>query len=113
MKFALFEFHFLELASPSLGREWIEIHLGECSIAVRLSSPSLGREWIEMLDSGRYFICAVSLPPWGGSGLKYEMCHLYAMQNKSPSLGREWIEIESRTYRGQEQRVSLLGEGVD
>ena len=27
MKFALFEFHFLELASPSLGREWIEIRL--------------------------------------------------------------------------------------
>ena len=34
-----------------------------------------------------------SLPPWGGSGLKYFVCYAKLYHNWSPSLGREWIEI--------------------
>ena len=35
----------------------------------------------------------LSLPPWGGSGLKYIKIPFIAGVALSPSLGREWIEI--------------------
>ena len=36
-----------------------------------------------------------SLPPRGGSGLKYLVPHGYAAPHPSPSARREWIEIRS------------------
>ncbi len=54
-------------------------------------SPSLGREWIEIHLLSIEKCNLLSLPPWGGSGLK----STYAVLS------------------GSGGNVSLLGEGVD
>ena len=56
--------------SPSMRREWIEIssHGSESS---DVESPSMRREWIEIVDIVRRLCYNRSLPPCGGSGLKY------------------------------------------
>ena len=36
-----------------------------------------------------------SLPPCGGSGLKYQMLHGLLLGDGSPSMRREWIEMTS------------------
>ena len=57
------------------------------------ASPSLGREWIEITSPCYYYTPYPRLPPWGGSGLKYRRVTSAAHIARSPSLGREWIEI--------------------
>ena len=37
--------------------------------------------------------CAVCLPPYGGSGLKWQYAKKSAKASESPSIRREWIEI--------------------
>ena len=57
--------------SPSIRREWIEIITDEMYSLVDGQSPSIRREWIEM---EKCIFCIqenTSLPPYGGSGLKY------------------------------------------
>ena len=56
-------------------------------------SPSMRREWIEMSSVKRAVVTAASLPPCGGSGLKWDcqpLCQTYSL---SPSMRREWIEM--------------------
>ena len=53
-----------------------------------------------------------SLPPRGGSGLKFVSIHSNP-QMKSPSTRREWIEIPVERYFETLEEVSLHAEGVD
>ena len=57
--------------SPSMRREWIEM-IG-CSVwhLRSATSPSMRREWIEIKKQNREEKENESLPPCGGSGLKY------------------------------------------
>ena len=96
------------MLSPSMRREWIEMtHLFPLPGA--LLSPSMRREWIEMCynnnkeggdeslppcgGSGLKFIffaprCRLSpgLPPCGGSGLKYHFSRYFQSFKNTPSL---------------------------
>ena len=56
---------------------------------------------------------ATSLPPHGGSGLKYDHNPDFGKSEKSPSTRREWIEIMSSGVEGVGDVVSLHTEGVD
>ena len=57
--------------SPSMRREWIEIEIPKSKSAI-LVSPSMRREWIEILLTMYAKKRIISLPPCGGSGLKYQ-----------------------------------------
>ena len=61
--------------------------------SVRFSSPSMRREWIEISQKPRSVFDSYSLPPCGGSGLKYDVGILLQKFFVSPSMRREWIEI--------------------
>ena len=50
-------------------------------------SPSLGREWIEIHLSSFYEMKIKCLPPWGGSGLKFLPNDIRAELNNVPLLG--------------------------
>ena len=54
-----------------------------------------------------------SLPPCGGSGLKYKLTDPTDGGNASPSMRREWIEMESAGIVIGLVLVSLHAEGVD
>ena len=54
-----------------------------------------------------------SLPPCGGSGLKYGTRHKDRALSLSPSMRREWIEISQYDARYGKAVVSLHAEGVD
>ena len=56
-------------------------------------SPSMRREWIEMILFQAIEKNPLSLPPCGGSGLKYDHDAEAGIGSKSPSMRREWIEI--------------------
>ena len=92
-----------------MGREWIEIERESADAAYIALSPSLGREWIEIrgtkiLDKSLY-----SLPPWGGSGLKFPRLLLLLGLCVSPSLGREWIEIRGTSFSPRSYLSPSLG----
>ena len=76
--------------SPSMRREWIEMHRSPYTRCLR-TSPSMRREWIEI----------------GGTH------PLRRVRHRSPSMRREWIEIPVRFYRIDPDIVSLHAEGVD
>ena len=77
-------------------------------------SPSMRREWIEMHCFLLVCVASNSLPPCGGSGLKcLEHCGYY-LENMSPSMRREWIEmITFPVIQLLPIFVSLHAEGVD
>ena len=77
--------------SPSVWREWIEIRDTIDKIHMGEKSPSVWREWIEMLGRGLEIPKHGSLPPCGGSGLKYHIFRFHLLR----------------------QPVSLRVEGVD
>ena len=58
-------------------------------------SPSMRREWIEIIWYGEKLPWVGSLPPCGGSGLKYVTIAGLPKDDMSPSMRREWIEIVS------------------
>ena len=112
------------IASPSLGREWIEMSDLRTCTSLKLS-PSLGREWIEIDEYENQMHAEFGLPPWGGSGLKFAVeggtLMLFSLppwggsglksmellnscgRGGSPSLGREWIEIALRAINKHSQ----------
>ena len=69
-----------------------------CVITVISMSPSMRREWIEISNEHDLHQTANSLPPCGGSGLKYLSGYLRGRRQQSPSMRREWIEM-SRCLR--------------
>ena len=93
------------------------------------------REWIEISGKAKKLYSPLSLPPCGGSGLKYPKRSRNDATGRSPSMRREWIEIQRTLYhtatvwspsmrRGWieiadfakdafENMVSLHAEGVD
>ena len=79
--------------SPSMRREWIEMVVVTCVITVISMSPSMRREWIEISNEHDLHQTANSLPPCGGSGLKYLSGYLRGRRQQSPSMRREWIEM--------------------
>ena len=56
-------------------------------------SPSMRREWIEISGKAKKLYSPLSLPPCGGSGLKYPKRSRNDATGRSPSMRREWIEI--------------------
>ena len=56
-------------------------------------SPSMRREWIEITMQIQVDKDGLSLPPCGGSGLKYHVPRSGRSVYLSPSMRREWIEI--------------------
>ena len=60
-------------------------------------SPSMRREWIEIPQS-EYTDRLYSLPPCGGSGLKYIWTVSALEQSQSPSMRREWIEMTESSF---------------
>ena len=96
-----YRYHFQRYGSylsPSMRREWIEMVVVTCVITVISMSPSMRREWIEISNEHDLHQTANSLPPCGGSGLKYLSGYLRGRRQQSPSMRREWIEM-SRCLR--------------
>ena len=58
--------------SPSMRREWIEMENRFGVSCVRMS-PSMRREWIEIKFGNQDRNTWISLPPCGGSGLKFHI----------------------------------------
>ena len=56
-------------------------------------SPSMRREWIEIGIPGLTLNHISSLPPCGGSGLKFWIRLVLMVLAWSPSMRREWIEM--------------------
>ena len=79
---------------------------------VALSLPPWGGSGLKLLPPIE-ILSEDSLPPWGGSGLKYTFLLNFEISSQSPSLGREWIEMFFARLRRFWLAVSLLGEGVD
>ena len=91
-----YRYHFQRYGSylsPSMRREWIEMVVVTCVITVISMSPSMRREWIEISNEHDLHQTANSLPPCGGSGLKYLSGYLRGRRQQSPSMRREWIEM--------------------
>ena len=66
-------------------------------------SPSIRREWIEMVAGVAAGTIPMCLPPYGGSGLKFDARFWDDDGRASPSIRREWIEISAdirRNYAG-------------
>ena len=99
--------------SPSMRREWIEMLHGNQSLTHSRRSPSMRREWIEICPKGEKHGDIQSLPPCGGSGLKFTRAARLSAYSQSPSMRREWIEILREVCRNERRRVSLHAEGVD
>ena len=58
------------MVSPSVWREWIEIKVTRTMAAADELSPSVWREWIEIATDSALSLSPLSLPLYGGSGLK-------------------------------------------
>ena len=72
------------------------------------------REWIEIGEQPQFVSQRhQSLPPCGGSGLKYHGSAKNNLGIRSPSMRREWIEIPERKGKKRLRGVSLHAEGVD
>ena len=56
--------------SPSVWREWIEMKMEKLNVKAHMS-PSVWREWIEIFSRHGMPQGDRSLPPCGGSGLKF------------------------------------------
>ena len=56
------------------------------------------REWIEISGKAKKLYSPLSLPPCGGSGLKYPKRSRNDATGRSPSMRREWIEIQRTLY---------------
>ena len=82
-------------------------------VAITGKSPSIRREWIEIHISNKMCSSYNSLPPYGGSGLKCLMLMHKTSYLVSPSIRREWIEILGPVYTYPAAQVSLHTEGVD
>ena len=82
-------------------------------VAITGKSPSIRREWIEIHISNKMCSSYNSLPPYGGSGLKCLMLMHKTSYLVSPSIRWEWIEmlVVYPLIRGL--FVSLHTEGVD
>ena len=72
------------------------------------------REWIEISGKAKKLYSPLSLPPCGGSGLKYPKRSRNDATGRSPSMRREWIEMRCTKVKiEQGHKVSLHAEGVD
>ena len=76
-------------------------------------SPSMRREWIEISGKAKKLYSPLSLPPCGGSGLKYPKRSRNDATGRSPSMRREWIEMQLVYSCRRWFCVSLHAEGVD
>ena len=108
-----YRYHFQRYGSylsPSMRREWIEMVVVTCVITVISMSPSMRREWIEISNEHDLHQTAKSLPPCGGSGLKYLSGYLRGRRQQSPSMRREWIEmpVEYTKYIGSLRNVGVV-----
>ena len=98
--------------SPSMRREWIEIHM-LWNLRRNDTSPSMRREWIEIyLDSLSVGTISVSLHAEGVDWNKEVPLGTYEVA-MSPSMRREWIEMDQNHARWGWDYVSLHAEGVD
>ena len=79
-------------------REWIEMSSGVLLLVCTLSSPSMRREWIEIFLFTENSPFVASLPPCGGSGLKYDGRNSETSKSLSPSMRREWIEMSTSCF---------------
>ena len=61
------------IRSPSTRREWIEIEDQGVKQTKASRSPSTRREWIEIDNVSDFYDNVMSLPPHGGSGLKFKI----------------------------------------
>ena len=68
-----------------------------------------GLKWKSSICLYRSF----GLPPYGGSGLKFLNIANIILTLSSPSIRREWIEIHKRKDNADQHQVSLHTEGVD
>ena len=82
-------------------------------VAITGKSPSIRREWIEIHISNKMCSSYNSLPPYGGSGLKCLMLMHKTSYLVSPSIRREWIEMPYAYAQTLFPCVSLHTEGVD
>ncbi len=71
------------------------------------------REWIEICPKGEKHGDIQSLPPCGGSGLKFTRAARLSAYSQSPSMRREWIEMYRLQTAADPTLVSLHAEGVD
>ena len=68
-------------------------------------SPSMRREWIEIHSYHKAITYQIRLPPCGGSGLKLAIIAVICRFSLSPSMRREWIEIPP--YADMYQRFQM------
>ena len=90
MKSLMASIHSIDVLSPSMRREWIEISSQLGTPGKSQTSPSMRREWIEMKT--QYYSEFVIT---------------------SPSMRREWIEMPLGSVSRFSVFVSLHAEGVD
>ena len=93
-------------------REWIEMNLQSVHKTNTKSLPPCGGSGLKYKTNTKNTRLK-RLPPCGGSGLKYKPMHQYSNRGKSPSMRREWIEINHILLMNCKAWVSLHAEGVD
>ena len=75
-----------------------------------VSLPPWGGSGLKFVSLTYVLTDGFGLPPWGGSGLKYRNQEPHRDQEPSPSLGREWIEIAyAKKQRDAEMRLPPWG----
>ena len=104
----------LDAASPSLGREWIEIEMSSEELENDIGLPPWGGSGLKCFEVSCMYIQVKRLPPWGGSGLKwqYSLWHRHD-RLRLPPWGGSGLKCAISTVVEVSAVVSLLGEGVD
>ena len=99
------------ILSPSMRREWIEIHL-LAVLYTSVWSPSMRREWIEICERCQQ-LSQIRSPSMRREWIEMTRSTLSSHYLWSPSMRREWIEIAQCQGQHTYQHVSLHAEGVD
>ena len=104
----------INIGSPSMRREWIEIKSLCCLMMLSKGLPPCGGSGLKCITASVFQSVTKGLPPCGGSGLKFLCLVQFVKYSRSPSMRREWIEIRF-PYGDQPKaiKVSLHAEGVD
>ena len=112
LKFLMMNEYVQEHKSPSMRREWIEMQ-SRLNYKGVGRSPSMRREWIEISMTPLQKHCSESLPPCGGSGLKYAVATKTASFCRLPPCGGSGLKCCIHLCRCAVSLVSLHAEGVD
>ena len=86
------------LSSPSTRREWIEIQINLLEGEEYTGSPSTRREWIEISYKLHIVFLVGSLPPLGGSGLKFQEENTKLEARGLPPLGGSGLKSVSLKF---------------